>query len=310
MNWAGSLGWEEQLAGREDCMVMTSTRRHFLKDLACFGGLALFSTQSTALRGDRAGEERDIDGIRFCWCPAATFTMGSPATEPGRREHEAQVQVTLTKGFWAGKFEVTQAQWQRVMGTFPDRLPSAQYGLGDDFPAYWISFDEAETFAAEAARRARAAGVLPANWQFSLPTEAQWEYACRAGTATATAFGNTLSRPYANFSSDPPVRAADATGSAMRVGSYPANGWGIHDMHGNVWEWCRDWYHAQLPGGTDPDLSAVRGVMNRDGTYSRVRRGGAWIESAEFCRSASRLLYEPHRRSDHIGFRVFVVERS
>jgi formylglycine-generating enzyme required for sulfatase activity len=93
------------------------------------------------------------------------------------------------------------------------------------------------------------------------------------------------------------------------VGSYPANPWGIHDMHGNVWEWCRDWYHAQLPGGTDPDMSGVKGVPNRDGTYSRVRRGGAWIEPEWACRSACRLRYEPHRRSDHIGFRVFVVER-
>ena len=80
-------------------------------------------------------------------------------------------------------------------------------------------------------------------------------------------------------------------------------------MHGNVWEWCRDYYHAQLHGGTDPDLYDVQGVTNRDGTYSRVRRGGAWIESRWECRSAKRLRYEPHRRSDHIGFRVVVVER-
>jgi formylglycine-generating enzyme required for sulfatase activity len=79
-------------------------------------------------------------------------------------------------------------------------------------------------------------------------------------------------------------------------------------MHGNVWEWCRDWYHETLPGGTDPDLSGVPGRANRDGTYSRVRRGGAWIESAAFCRSSSRLPYEPNRSSDHIGFRLFVVE--
>ena len=98
-------------------------------------------------------------------------------------------------------------------------------------------------------------------------------------------------------------------GSAHRIGSYPANAWGIHDMHGNVWEWCRDWYHARLPGGVDPDLSGDAGVANRDGSYSRVRRGGAWIEPAWACRSACRLRYEPPRRSDHIGFRVFVVEK-
>jgi formylglycine-generating enzyme len=99
------------------------------------------------------------------------------------------------------------------------------------------------------------------------------------------------------------------TGGSRRVGSYRANAWGIHDMHGNVWEWCRDWYHARLPGGVDPDLSDVVGVANRDGSHSRVRRGGAWIEPAWACRSACRLRYEPPRRSDHIGFRAFVVDR-
>ena len=96
---------------------------------------------------------------------------------------------------------------------------------------------------------------------------------------------------------------------ASKVGSYPANAWGLHDMHGNVWEWCRDWYHSTLPGGVDPDLSAVKGTINRDGTYSRVRRSGAWIEDGWACRSAIRLRYEPERRSDHIGFRVVAVRQ-
>jgi formylglycine-generating enzyme required for sulfatase activity len=181
--------------------------------------------------------------------------------------------------------------------------------LGDDVPAYWISFTEAEAFCAEATRRATRSGTLPGGWEFRLPTEAQWEYACRAGTTTLSAFGSTLDLHQANFAENPPARAADAVGKSKPAGSYPANAWGIHDMHGNVWEWCRDYYHAHLPGGIDPDLYDVQGAMNRDGTYSRVRRGGAWIESRWECRSARRLRYEPHRRSDHIGFRVVVVER-
>ncbi len=234
--------------------------------------------------------------------------MGSPVAQPGRRANEGPVDVRLTTGFFAGRFEVTQAQWRRVMGAFPGRQPSERFGLGDDLPAYWISFDDAERFTAELTRRARASGSLPAAWRFSLPTEAQWEYACRAGTTSAWASGDQLDPSRANFSVNPPVRAANAVGSAARVGRYPANAWGLHDMHGNVWEWCRDWYHDTLPGGLDPDRSDTRGTPNRDGSYSRVRRGGAWIESAEFCRSASRLPYEPSRSSDHIGFRVFVVE--
>ena len=94
----------------------------------------------------------------------------------------------------------------------------------------------------------------------------------------------------------------------MAVGRYPANRWGLCDMHGNVFEWCRDWYHTQLPGGADPDLHDVRGTPNRDGTYSRVRRGGAWNDEAWASRSAFRLRYEPERRSDHIGFRVVAVQ--
>src|SRR5205085_12086819 len=96
---------------------------------------------------------------------------------------------------------------------------------------------------------------------------------------------------------------------AARVGSYPANAWGLHDMHGNIFEWCRDWYHAKLPGGVDPDLSSVKGERNRDGTSSRVRRGGAWCDDGWPCRSAFRLRFEPERRYDHIGFRVVAVGR-
>ena len=288
---------------------MNSTRRQFLQEASSLGSIALFVPQSASFRGRNAGEARDIDGIPVAWCPPGRFTMGSPPSEPGRGQDEAQVQVNLTRGFWAGKFEVTQGQWTRVVGQFPDRLPSARFGLGDDVPAYWISFTEAEAFCAEATRRAVRAGAIPAAWEFRLPTEAQWEYACRAGTITLSAFGPSLDQHQANFAENPAARAADAVGSSKRVGSYPANAWGLHDMHGNVWEWCRDWYHAQLPGGTDPGLYDVPGVMNRDGTYSRVRRGGAWIESRWDCRSARRLRYEPPRRSDHIGFRIVVVER-
>jgi formylglycine-generating enzyme required for sulfatase activity len=151
---------------------------------------------------------------------------------------------------------------------------------------------------------------LPADWAFQLPTEAQWEYACRAGTTTATAFGDKLSNSQANFQGKPynGAEPVASPGRACKVGSYPPNAWGLHDMHGNEFEWCRDWYHARLPGGTDPDLSGTKGSPNRDGTFSRVRRGGAWVEDGWACRSAFRLRFEPDRRSDHIGFRVVLVQ--
>ena len=236
--------------------------------------------------------------------------MGSKPEETGRRTDEAQVEVTLTRGFWTAKYEATQGQWQRIVGAFPNEKPSPQFGQGDDVPLYWVNFDEAETFCRLLSDRARRASALPSNWDVRLPTEAQWEYACRAGTSTATAFGDRLGHDQANFAGATLNGGDDrpAPRRSVKVGSYPANAWGICDMHGNVFEWCRDWYHERLPGGTDPDLSTVKGIPNRDGTYSRVRRGGAWNDDGFACRSAFRLRYEPPRRSDHIGFRVVVVQ--
>lgn len=236
--------------------------------------------------------------------------MGSPAEETGRRFDEAQVPVTISRGFWTGKFEVTQGEWRRVMGDLPARKPSAEFGQGDDFPVYWVSFIDAEEFCRALTERARRSAALPAGWECRLPTEAQWEYACRAGTTTATSFGEQLGLHQANFKGQPlnGGRSGPAVLRATPVGAYPANPWGICDMLGNVFEWCRDWYHSRLPGGTDPDVYDTRGVPNRDGSYSRVRRGGAWNDEGWVCRSALRLKYEPDRNSDHIGFRVVVVE--
>jgi formylglycine-generating enzyme required for sulfatase activity len=232
--------------------------------------------------------------------------MGRPSGEVERRPDETQVGVALTRGFWAGKYEVTQGQWRRVMGP----LPGAQTGgEGDDFPVCSVNHAEAEAFCRKLTQQARASGELPEGGEFRLPTEAQWDYACRAGTTTATAFGDKLSRKQANFQGKPYNGAEEGPSlkRAARVGSYPANAWGLHDMHGNAFEWCRDWYHRAPSGGADPDLSSTRGAANRDGTFSRVRRGGAWTDNGWPCRSASRLRFEPDRRSDHIGFRVVAV---
>ena len=264
-----------------------------------------------AFPGRNPGEERVVEGVKLCWCPPGQFVMGSPTTEVGRNADEAQVSVTLTRGFWMAEFEVTQGLWTRVMGALPATPPTAEFGLGDEFPVYWVSYGDVEGFCRMLTERARRAGALPDGWEFQLPTEAQWEYACRAGTVTATAFGDSLGLRQANFKGEPLSSgdSGNAPGRATPAGSYPANRWGLCDMHGNVFEWCRDWYHAQLPGGTDPDLSETRGTPNRDGTYSRVRRGGAWNDPGRFCRSAFRLRYEPERNSDHIGFRVAAVPR-
>jgi formylglycine-generating enzyme required for sulfatase activity len=228
--------------------------------------------------------------------------MGSPPDEAGRQDDkEAQVDVKLSKGFWIGQYEVTQGEWNRIVPDIPRTLIPKD---GDDFPVYWVNFYEAEEFCHRLTQQAHASGQLPAGWEFRLPTEAQWEYACRSGTTTAFAFGDTLTSRNANiekpYNGDPDSSPGSAT---TRVGSYPPNAWGICDMHGNEDEWCRDIFEMRLPGGVDPDLHDDTGMSTR----SRVRRGGCWPNDARFCRSASRAAFEPERRANHIGFRVVIV---
>jgi formylglycine-generating enzyme required for sulfatase activity len=264
----------------------------------------------TAFTGAKAGDEREVAGVRLCWCPAGKFTMGSPPNEPERRPGEDQVEVTLTRGFWAGKYEATQGLWKLVMGKLPGEL-TAELPEGDDYPVGNVNFAEAEAFCARLTELGRKSGELPDGWEFRLPTEAQWEYACRAGTTTATAFGDKLGSKQANVKNKPYNGGEEGPtlGKAARVGSYPANAWGIHDMHGNIVEWCRDWYHAKLPGDLDPDLHDAKATAapNRTGDYSRSRRGSAWTDDAWASRSAFRQRFEPERRYDHIGFRVVAV---
>lgn len=234
--------------------------------------------------------------------------MGSPRDEPERRQGENQVNVMLTQGFWIGKFEVTQGEWKNIVGEIPGVLDK---GEGARFPTYDVNFAQCEEFCAKLTARARASGSLPANWEFRLPTEAQWEYACRAGTTTATPYGNSLSSSQANFLGHTPYNGG-AMGPALdrtcEVGQYAPNAWGMYDMPGNVFEWCRDWYHNRLPGGTDPDLHNVPGNRNVAGSLSRVRRGGCWADVGWPCRSAFRLRFEPERGHSHIGFRIVAVQ--
>ena len=289
------------------------TRRTWLNGVAT--AIATIARPASALqssfRGVRAGDARRLDTIHLCWCPAGRFVMGSPRSEPERRPGEDQVEVTLTRGFWMAKYETTQGLWQRVAGTLPGPL-TKELPAGDEFPVGNVNWPEAEDFCRWLTERFRKTGELPADWEFRLPTEAQWEYACRAGTTTATSFGNSLSSKQANFKGRPynGGEPGPSLGRAAPVGSYPPNAWGLHDMHGNTFEWCRDWYHARLPGGIDPDLRDARDTAqpSEHGDISRVRRGGCWADEGWPCRSAFRVRFEPERRYDHIGFRVVIVD--
>lgn len=238
------------------------------------------------------------DPARWVWIPPGTFTMGSPSSEPDRDPDEGpQTVVTLTRGFWMGKYEVTRGEYQAVMG---GNNPSNFQG-DLNLPVHTVSWNDATNYCAELTRRERAAGRLPSGYAYRLPTEAEWEYACRAGTTTATAFGDTLSSTQANFHGDFPYNGA-AKGPYLQgtapVGSYAPNGWGLYDMHGNVWEWCLDWRTDSLPGGSVTDPTGPS-----SGT-KRVNRGGSWGFYGRYCRSANRDGDQPSYLEIILGFRV------
>ncbi|HOC57396.1 MAG TPA: formylglycine-generating enzyme family protein [Verrucomicrobiota bacterium] len=239
------------------------------------------------------------------WIPCGTFTMGSPASEPASYSDERpQTHVTLSQGFWLGKYEVTQGEYLSVMGSNPS------YFTGDlSRPVERVSWDDAVAYCAALTQRERAAGRLPTGYEYRLPTEAQWEYACRAGTTTAFHYGGALRSGMANFygyyeylPSDP--YHSNPSGIFLvrttTVGSYAPNAWGLHDMHGNVWEWCLDWYGA-YPGG---DVTDPAGASSGS---ARVLRGGDWRNRASSCRSANRDRIYPDYRGNFLGFRLALV---
>ena len=209
------------------------------------------------------------------------------------------------------KFEATQAQWKRLFGELPGPL-TAELPAGDDLPVGNVNFAETEEFCRKLTERGRESGDLPRDWdsgcrpRHSGNTRAARERRRPPRLATRSA----APRPTSKDSPTTAPRRVRLSGGPPGLAVTPPNAWGLHDMHGNTFEWCRDWYHSRLPGGTDPDLYSARdsATRNRDGTVSRARRGGAWTDDGWSCRSAFRLRFEPERRYDHIGFRVVAVE--
>ena len=231
-------------------------------------------------------------GMELIEIPAGKFTMGSPAGEKGHQPDEEQVAVTLTKPFWLGKTEVTQGQWQAVMGTEPWKgQPLVQ--ADKDCPASYVSWNDATDFCQRLTDTDHKNGKLPAGESYRLPTEAEWEYACRARTQTAWSFGNDESQlgEYAWFQGNKKNEQY-----AHKVGMKKPNPWGLYDMHGNVLEWCSDWCGEKLSGGTDP--------VGPEGGYLRVYRGGNCWSLPGICRSADRSGKVPSIRGPNLGFRV------
>ena len=206
--------------------------------------------------------------------PAGKFMMGSPVLEVGRKDYETQHEVTLTKPFYMGKYEVTQEQWLIVMGNNPSRVKGAILPVTD------VSWNDCQDFIKKLNVRM--------NGFYRLPTEAEWEYACRAGTTTVYSFGDSLTKVDGNIDGD----------SSKAVGSYKPNAFGLYDMHGNVWEWCEDW------NGDYPDGAVIdpKGLATGE---RRVLRGGAfYIFGVSKARSSLRLNDSSTLRSNYVGFRL------
>ena len=219
--------------------------------------------------------------------PAGEFMMGAPQDEPDSEDSERPQHLVKVPQFFMGRYPVTQAQWRVVAGYAPvdsdlDREPSSF--KGDDLPVEQVSWPDAIEFCKRLSAHAKK--------NYHLPSEAQWEYACRAEPETAYHYGGKLTAELANYSGE--------VTQTTTVGKYPANRWGLYDMHGNVWEWCQDPWHRSYDGAPT-DGSAW--IEDGDSTY-RVRRGGSCVDIPRDCRSASRYYNLPGSRYYTFGFRV------
>jgi len=262
----------------------------------CLGCLGILHSAPTL-----ALEPRIVNslGMTFVLIPPGTFMMGSPSQEAHRDADERLHQVVLTRPFYLQISEVTLGQWRRVMG----RGFFSRHRGEDSFPVRTVSYFDCQEFI-EAINRLDAG-------RYRLPTEAEWEYAARAGTTTAYCWGDTLSCSQAMFGNNtakdrtcvPSVRSRGfPVDSPAPVMSYPPNPWGLYDMHGNLWEWCSDWY------GPYPH-EAVTDPKGPDSGSKRVRRGGSWFKYDYYCRSANRNTGHPASRYRTTGFRL-VMEVS
>ena len=232
----------------------------------------------------------NIKGVtqRFRWIEPGTFMMGSPDDEPERSDNEVQRQVTISSGFWMADTTVTQSLWQAIMNNNPSHFK------GDQLPVEQVSWDDCQPFIEQLNQRF-------SDLTIALPTEAEWEYACRAGTQTPFSFGSNITPKQVNYDGEVPYHngaEGEYRQRTVEVKSLPANRWGLYEMHGNVWEWCQDdWLEKfQASPVTDP--------LNAGGSGRRVVRGGSWDDFGGDCRSACRDWFTPDLRYSDLGFRL------
>lgn len=247
--------------------------------------------------------------LELVYIPAGSFLMGSPSDEEMRSEEERQHKVTITEGYWMGKYEVTQAQWTSVMGYNPSSKK------GDDFPVTDVSWYEAMQFCKSLTQREKSKGSLMADYEYLLPTESQWEYACRAGTGTSLNNGYNLTYRFFGRWPCPYLKQVgwsrnNSDRTIHPVGEKLGNAWGLYDMHGNVTEYCLDWYDKY------PIMDSINPSGPKSASYGvyKILRGGSvygqsGVERERTCRSAARKFTTPTSKGEYAGFRV-VLSRT
>ncbi|WP_320173548.1 formylglycine-generating enzyme family protein [Maridesulfovibrio sp.] len=224
-------------------------------------------------------------GMEFVWVPAGCFMMGSPELEKGRMEHEGPQRKVCVDGFWMGKYEVTRGEWVTIMGRDPDYYYFSGF---EKYPMDNVSWDDTQKFI----QKLNAKGV----GKFRLPTEAEWEYACRADSTTRYSFGDTINTDQANYIDE--IKPSIDSESIKAVGTLGPNKFGLYDMHGNIWEWCEDtfeWY---------PSGPARNPLIVKSDNPVRVVRGGSGFNSPEYLRSAFRGGYKQNERQILTGLRL------
>ncbi len=234
-----------------------------------------------------------IKGVKavFRYCPPGRFLMGSPEDEAGRYDNETQHEVTLTRGFWLLETPVTQRLWEAVMQENPSEFKGAAAR-----PVETVSWEDCDRFI----ENLNSAGLAPEGLMYDFPTESEWEYACRAGATTPFNFGTALNGDKANCYGHNPYGTTEEgvyVGETTPVKSYAPNAWGLYDMHGNVYEWCKDWY-GDYPAGSVTDPTGPSSGS------ARVIRGGGWGNGPWSCRSAYRDIRAPEDRGSYVGFRL------
>jgi formylglycine-generating enzyme required for sulfatase activity len=242
------------------------------------------------------------------WIPPGRFLMGSPAEEPQRSGNEGPQHLVQLQGFFLAQTPITQAQWRLVAQWRPNRAerawnrkldPNPSHFKGDHRPVEGVSWDDAMEFCHRLSQRT--------GRNYTLPSEAQWEYACRAGTTTPFHCGSTISTKLANY--DGTKVYGDSKKGEFRhqttdVSTFPSNPWGLHDMHGNVWEWCADHWHGNYEGAPEDGRAWIEEGAKENDRKSRLLRGGSWGNFPGNCRSAYRYINPPDLRVLTIGFRV------